>query len=434
MLDRELDKAIEASSFCIYGAGIVAASIYTAIKELYHKSPLFFLVSDFGGRGGTLGEDEKQPPELDGIAVKTLSAWREQLQSRARAGASDIPHPPDTDGAGIPGFYLIAVPEVHHQDIMDTLLTLGFPKIEASQVICVTNALENALMEEYYSSRQDCLTVQSLLSSVRMPETGDRKGIGSGHVESKDSQIAWHDRSRPSVQIFQVKSHKDKPLHFLLPYQRRANRGYLCPIQAGAALTTQVIAGIQDDMGENISVKNRNYCELTASYYVWKNSHADYKGICHYRRIFDLDEEQMQMLLAGEKAGDWDVILPYPSVYYPNLASEHSRYVSESDWQAMLRALEETAPDYYEAYKELVAVGERRFYNFNMLIAKAPVFDDYCAFLFRVLERTESYVTPKAHERADRFAGYLGENLTTLYFLKNRSDLKCAYAGKIWLT
>ena len=138
------------------------------------------------------------------------------------------------------------------------------------------------------------------------------------------------------------------------------------------------------------------------------------------------------MLLTMET--EWDVILPYPSIYYPNLAGEHARYVRESDWDAMLRALEEVAPEYFEAYKELVAKGVRFFYNFNMLIAKAPIFDEYCEFLFKVLERTEEYIVPKEQERADRYAGYLGENLTTIFYLKNRSRLKCIYAGKILLT
>ena len=65
-------------SFCIYGAGIVAASVYTAIKTLYNRTPLFFLISDAGGRGGML---DASPAQIDGIAVKELSAWRQELQA-----------------------------------------------------------------------------------------------------------------------------------------------------------------------------------------------------------------------------------------------------------------------------------------------------------------------------------------------------------------
>lgn len=37
-------------TFYIYGAGIVATGIYTAIKTIYHSSPVAFLVSAAEGK------------------------------------------------------------------------------------------------------------------------------------------------------------------------------------------------------------------------------------------------------------------------------------------------------------------------------------------------------------------------------------------------
>ena len=44
-----------------------------------------------------------------------------------------------------------------------------------------------------------------------------------------------------------------------------------------------------DDEGDNISQKNKTYCELTAQYWAWKNEDADYYGFFHYRRYLAFD-------------------------------------------------------------------------------------------------------------------------------------------------
>lgn len=361
------------SSFYIYGAGIVAASLYTAIKSLHNLTPAAFVVSNREGN----------PSWIDNIPVMEVSEG-DVIDSLSK--------------------YLIATPQSHHKVIADSLCKLG---IAREQLIFADNHFENNLMERYYAGLPDFTTVKELLT------------------DRKTSKIAEY-FSLKDIIVFQAKSHVDKPLTNQL-----ALPAYIQPIQVGTDLTEKVIADIQDNIGENISGKNRNYCELTAAYCLWKNSRAPYKGLCHYRRIFDMSEEQLVFLLSGNEKVD--VILPYPSVHYPDISDQHTRYVSEEDWNAMLLALKEVAPDYYEAYTTAIS-GERYFYNFNMLIARRAVFDDYCQFLFSVLERTEELTSPKGWERADRFAGYLGENLTTLYFRKNRDKLKIVHAGKIWIT
>ncbi len=398
-------------SFCIYGAGIVATGVYTVIKALYDRKPSYFLVSGPAQQGGSA---EQAPAMIDGIAVRRLS----DLEGELRAGTLE---------AALPEFYLIATRETTHAAIMESLLTSEVMQVESEQIIILTNEAENELMEAYYGKKAgaiQCVTARSLTESAVRSQRDGIMNI-SQRVESVDSEISGS--SVRMVQVFQAKSHMDKPL----TGESSDWPAYIRPIQVGAALTDRKIVNLQDDRGDNISSKNCNYCELTATYYAWKHSSAAYKGICHYRRIFAVNDEQMQMLLQRES--DWDVILPYPSIHYPDISTQHTRYVTESDWKAMLQALEELEPAYLEAYEKSVLAGEHCFFNFNMLIAKATVFDDYCSFLFEVLERTEELAAPKGWERADRFAGYLGENLTTIYFLKNRERWKIAYAGKIWL-
>ncbi len=406
--------------FCIYGAGIVATSVYTAIRTLYRKKPLFFLVSD-----AAEGKPDENPYEIDGIPVKRLSEWK----------------PGEVSAGSRPEYYLVVAPETHHPAITASLHSL---RIEDSRIVLFTGELENQFMEAYYSSLPGCSTVKKLLAAkagyaqetvamkeiVKKPDyaredTAAESAAGLAIMIPHEAETTAA-RKPDILRVFQAKCHVDRPLQN--PVQ---NPSYVYPIQVGADLTEQIISGLQDNQGENISRKNRNYCELTATYHAWKNCQAAYKGLCHYRRIFEIDDSQMRELM--NRRDEWDVILPYPSVHYPNISTQHLRYIREEDWQAMLRALEETAPDYFTACRQMVESGEPYFYNYNMLIARAEVFDDYSAFLFSVLERAEALTTPKGWERADRFAGYMGENLTTLYFLKNRDKLKILYAGKRWM-
>ena len=66
----------------------------------------------------------------------------------------------------------------------------------------------------------------------------------------------------------------------------------MLPIEVGADLRKKHIEEIlQDNQGENISSKNKMYCELTAQYWAWKNLDADYYGFFHYRRYLNFSDK-----------------------------------------------------------------------------------------------------------------------------------------------
>ena len=58
---------------------------------------------------------------------------------------------------------------------------------------------------------------------------------------------------------------------------------------------------IGDNTGENISSKNRQYCELTGIYWVWKHyqeiGNPDYIGFMTYRRHFIFNSEMYKKTL-----------------------------------------------------------------------------------------------------------------------------------------
>ena len=85
-----------------------------------------------------------------------------------------------------------------------------------------------------------------------------------------------------------VATHKD--------YNIPKDRIYL-PIFVGADIKENTTSFISDNTGDNISIKNPNYCELTALYWAYKNIKADYIGLVHYRRYFSSNNDYFRSLL-----------------------------------------------------------------------------------------------------------------------------------------
>lgn len=226
---------------------------------------------------------------------------------------------------------------------------------------------------------------------------------------SEDSKI---------LKIFMAKGHFDKKLtrDYDMP-------NWLVPIQVGSNFTEDILCDIRDNTGDNISYKNKNYCELTATYWIWKNITVDYVGLCHYRRHFNLNEK----LIDGIIKNNIDVLLPIPVVCLPNANEHHKYYISESDFEAMLEVLKDFYPDYYNASKEVFS--EKLFYWHNMWIMKKEHLDDYCSWLFDILEKIEKKVDLD-NTREDRYVGYLAESLTTLYFRYNKNRLKISHVSE----
>ena len=68
------------------------------------------------------------------------------------------------------------------------------------------------------------------------------------------------------------------------PYRMPQDSMYL-PLHVGRALADHNLGWQGDNTGDNISLKNPYYCELTGLYWAWKNLKADAIGLVHYRRF-----------------------------------------------------------------------------------------------------------------------------------------------------
>ncbi len=71
-------------------------------------------------------------------------------------------------------------------------------------------------------------------------------------------------------------------------------------------------------------------------------------------------------------------------------------------------------------------------YNYNMLIARREVFNDYCSWIFPLLKKITDRCEKEDRERLPRYVGRIGEVLTSLYFMMNKRKWQIAHAEKIW--
>jgi len=253
------------------------------------------------------------------------------------------------------------------------------------------------------------------------------------------------------------------------------------PVHVGKE-NSQVSLGIQgDNEGDNISDRNCLYCELTGLYWAWKNLQADYIGLAHYRRLFSFTSmrDQMKSFAGWLRYGIYRVIYGLLRaceniMFYPLSVSINSEdklkeniddfertittYISKhpnikifalhpvrignltnfyffsmAGGREHIRIIREIVKrDYQEIYPYLEkTLKQNKLYYANMSIMSREVFDDYCSFLFDVLDKhynrclNEGYYHSKNDKGWARLSGYMGEYLTSTfisYYIENHRN------------
>lgn len=360
---KPTDRLRNVKKVMIYGAQAIAFGVYSALKEVWGIETICFVVT----------RKEDNPAFIENIPVICITDCHEDKKM----------------------LVLIATPEPYHQPIANTLDELGY-----TNYLPVDSPVEYELMSQYFRKGTQFKLLEDLPLCESCPEMN----------------------SFPDIRVLMVKSHADKPLkrsHFL--------NDWIIPIQAGAALTDIRIADCTDYTGENISLKNANYSELTATYWAWKNLKCEYKGIFHYRRIIEMGQTEILRMQSNHV----DVVLPLPFVCYPDTRGQYGRYIAENDIQVAFHILQDMEPRYFDVLRSIL--GDKYLYNYNILIARARVFDEYSQWLFPLLAAIEHYYTSRGISRRDRYLGYIGEILTAVYFLCNFNQLNIVHGQKTWL-
>lgn len=185
---------------------------------------------------------------------------------------------------------------------------------------------------------------------------------------------------------------------------------------------------LTDNVGENISIKNSSYNEMTAIYWLWKNydeiGNPDIIGICHYRRYFIFKGSKYAYFEHNEvknifktinfsygKIEDifarYDFVAPVPS---KRKSVYHNYKVSHciEDLDLALNIIKERHEEFVNAAEKYVH--GKGAYLYNMFIFKKEDFFNYCEWIFDILSVYEK----KTQHTGGRF--FISERLTGIYF------------------
>ncbi len=349
----------------IFGAGSRAKTLKGYLQFLYPcVDILSFLVDN----------REENEEFVDNIPV--------QLLNEAEKLEVDIP-------------VYVATKGIYHTEIRMRLEQKGMQCI-IPVTVELDNFLRNEYVKKYYAQEQRSFVKISELSAT-----------------SKVHNL--------NATIYMAKSIYDKPLqsNYVSPLYEKA-------IQVGTVLTNERLEpGILTDCeGDNISSKNRQYCELTALYWLWKHAKEDVVGLSHYRRHFILPDEWMGIMMDH----NIDVVLPVPTYVSPNIAANYKERHDSSDWEYLMEYLREKEPEDYEI---ACSVFEGNLYSpCNMFIMRKEILDELCTWMFPILDAVVEHGGVKNDTYLNRYPGFLSERLITLFFYKYRDKINVVYADK----
>ena len=264
------------------------------------------------------------------------------------------------------------------------------------------------------------------------------------------------------------------------------------PIQVGHAMSTYDMDMQKDDRlneneCENISKYNNIYCEMTAMFWAWKNIRKIYKdieyvGLCHYRRYFFVENNRVkeyvkyylkkvknivrviinkangftiydpqynisslneQKLIDSNKRilqeiSGFDIIATHPCKIINSTVGDFFNVIGRVYMDLMTEIIDSEFPTYKNSYHQVISGS--KLYAGNMIILKTELLDEYCFFVFGVLDKHISYtkergicINPETEGTYSRVSGYLAEILTCTYINYHKDACKFKELGKCFI-
>lgn len=220
-------------------------------------------------------------------------------------------------------------------------------------------------------------------------------------------------------------AHKEVPL---------PQHPFFLPIQAGTALHEHIANYQPDNEGDNISIKNPHFCELTCHYWAWKNlKNVDIVGLNHYRRYFDFTRKWPQFSADKHYVSTeeflrqsytfpnlekilekYDIILPIARHWRVSNTQQYGDYHIAKDWETLRQIIKERSPLFIPAFEKTMDYSNKSV-GYNMFITHWKYFNAYSEWLFDILFEVERRVPPTEDPIQSRIYGYMSERLINVF-------------------
>lgn len=193
------------------------------------------------------------------------------------------------------------------------------------------------------------------------------------------------------------------------------------------------IIDARKNIGDNISRLNLYVNEITALYWLWKNTRHDFIGFCHYRRFFTTDSKNILSTdAAREILREYDIIVN---------GCEFG-YIALRDWKIMLstrplavyvlatlrKYIAQRQPDYLATYDRVN--DSFGVFCYEIFITRYEIFNAYCEWLFSfIIDAAEEIlattdIVDSDEPRIYRAISFTAEHLMTVWLVKNNLRIK----------
>ena len=172
--------------------------------------------------------------------------------------------------------------------------------------------------------------------------------------------------------------------------------------------------------GENIEGQNTKLNELTALYWIWKNTEDPITGLAHYRRyLLGSDGEILTLPEAEQLLKSNDIICHSFNLDYLTVKT-NIIMMGLLGGQVAYDTVRGLLPDgYREAFEQVME--SHHYYVCHLFVTRREILDEYCKWLFSFITEAAKDYIPRigCDPQEKRAVGYIAEALLSVWVLKN---------------